>query len=277
MRLACLAAASVLVGCPKPDPAPEDLDALVRFGFAHYGDEGGDARRTQADVADNMLAWFDGNVDDPTTGFERTIEPLGSDDLAPLDPAPGVRDGEALIGVLIGRETACSLEDIDRVYSNDDQKALFPDTYESYTRTDKQGADCYADGSCDRMAWRSDVVQEQQILGTVTYAFPIASGLLGIDAVPAEADDDVALEARLSRTHMVEPAEITGMPTASFDQNYQFEVVAPHGDGVLHVYAMWTDVKADGLDTTASIFVNSYIDGLWDTLTELEAHCEEVR
>ena len=39
---------------------------------------------------------------------------------------------------------------------------------------------------------------------------------------------------------------------------------------------MWTHLESESLNTEASIFLNSYIDGIADYMLSLEGHCESM-
>ncbi len=264
------------VGCRKPDPAPEELDDIVHFGFSRYAADADDLNdRTLADVAENLTLWWADNVEDDLEGFEATDDTrLTDDDLATLSPAPEVAEGDAAIGVIVGRKTDCDLADIDRLYLDDDQLTLYPDNYVSYDRTRTSDFDCFTDGECEEATWTTDIVQEQQVLGTITYEFTLASGIRQVDAIPADgAPGDPTVPARLSRTWMLAPATLTPS-IADFRQSLQLEIITPYEGGLIHMYGMWTDLQSDTLNTESAIFINSYIDGLRDTLDALEAHCQ---
>lgn len=278
LRTCCLLAFAVVAssGCRVPDPAPVELDDIVHFGFSRYAADEDDLNdRTLADVAENLTQWWANNDIDDLEGFEATDDTrLTQEDLDTLSPVPEVMDGEAAIGVIVGRRTDCTLQDIDRLYLNDDQGSLFPDNYVSYDRTRTSEFDCFQSGDCEEATWTTDIVQEQQVLGTITYEFTLASGIRQVDAVPADGSlGDPTVQARLSRTWMLEPAVLTPS-IADFRQSYQLEIMTPWNGGIIHMYGMWTELQSDALNTESAIFINSYIDGLRDTLDELEVHCQ---
>lgn len=265
-----------LCGCRLPDPAPVEIDEIVQFGFSRYATDEDDLNdRTLADAAENLSLWWSTNITGKELFAASDETELRAEDLDTLNPPSSAADSDALLGVMVGRVTDCTLEDIDRLYFIDDQRSLFPDNYVSYTRTRTSDFDCFSAGDCEEATWTTDVVQETQVLATtVTREFTLGSGLRQVAAVPSEGIEEV-VTARFSRTWMLDPAVLTpGIANSDFRQNYQLEIITPHNGGVIHLYGMWTDLRSD-LDTSASIFVNSYIDGLAETLDALETHCND--
>ena len=273
-RLAPALALIALSGCRIPDPAPEEIDEIVQFGFSRYAADEDDLNdRTLADAAENLTLWWGENIEGNELFTASDETELRPEDLETLDPPSSAADSEALLGVMVGRVTDCTLEDIDRIYFIDDQGGLFPDNYVSYERTRTSDFDCFPAGECEEITWDADIVQETQVLATtVTREFTLGSGLRQVAAVPAEGTDEI-VEARFSRTWMLDPAVLTPtIANSDFRQNYQLEIMTPFDGGIIHLYGMWTDLRSD-LDTSASIFVNGYIDGLAETLDALEEHC----
>lgn len=265
-----------LCGCRLPDPAPVEIDEIVQFGFSRYATDEDDLNdRTLADAAENLSLWWSDNITGKELFAASDETELRAEDLDTLNPPSSAADSDALLGVMVGRVTDCTLQDIDRLYFIDDQRSLFPDNYVSYTRTRTSDFDCFSAGDCEEATWTTDVVQETQVLATtVTREFTLGSGLRQVAAVPSEGTEEV-VTARFSRTWMLDPAVLTpGIANSDFRQNYQLEIITPHNGGVIHLYGMWTDLRSD-LDTSASIFVNSYIDGLAETLDALETHCND--
>ncbi|MCO4772575.1 MAG: hypothetical protein KDA24_21260 [Deltaproteobacteria bacterium] len=266
----------VVAGCRIPDPAPVEIDEIVQFGFSRYAADEDDLNdRTLADAAENLTLWWAENMEDGELFTASDETELRAEDLDTLDPPSSAAESEALLGVMVGRVTDCTLEDIDRLYFIDDQRSLFPDNYVGYDRTRTSDFDCFLEAEgCEEITWDSDVVQETNVIGTiVTREFTIGSGLRRVAAVPSEGTTDI-VNARFSRTWMLDPAVMTPtIANSDFRQNYQLEIMTPFEGGIIHFYGMWTDLRSD-LDTSASIFVNGYVDGLAETLDALEAHCQ---
>ncbi len=283
MRAFLLTMTLLLVACDPPEPAPEDVDELMSFVFRHYELEDDNQARSLADAGVNLLRWFDGRswIDpesaDPDAeydaGFGATISALSDVALDSLDPPSQTSDAGNAVGVMVARWQDCSLADLDRIYLNPDQFTLFPENYLSYERSAFEGVECFRDGSCDRADWHTAIGQQQL---AYTYTMEMASGFRRIDAVPASDDSAEALPARLSRTWMLDEPQLTPVDDTRFIQNYQLEFMIPHDGGVVHFYGQWTHLEAPGINTEAGIFLNSYVDGLYEYLDQMQVLCQEA-
>lgn len=261
-----------LGACERPDPAPADLEALVRFAFGHYPPDGANDQ-SLADAATNLRLWLESEVGSAEEPWDAELQERLSDiELDTLDPAPEVREGSAALGVFSVQRTSCSLAEWEEIYLENDQASLFPGAYASYERHDQSDFDCFRDGRCGEATWHADIVKEQVILGTITYEFEVRSGIRRVEAVPPGGEDPV--EARLSRTWMLRPATLSTPDLGDFRQNYQLEILLPEGDGGLHFFALWTDLQSETLNTESSVFVDGYVDGLHDTFADLDVLCE---
>jgi hypothetical protein len=271
-----------LTACEAPEPAPEDVDELMSFVFRHYELEDDNQARSLADAADNLLEWFEGrswiaeDSADPDAdydaGFGATISTLTSEALDSLSPPSATADSDGAIGVMVARWQDCSLADIDRIYLDPGQFELFPGNYNSYERSAMEDIDCFADGECDRANWRTEIGQTQLIY---SYTMDMASGIRRIDAVPASDDLAAPIQARLSRTWMLDEPELTPVDNTRFIQNYQLEFMVPQGSGLVHFYGQWTHLVAQDINTEAPIFLNSYVDGLYEYLDSMQGLCQE--
>jgi hypothetical protein len=265
----------LLAACDPPEPAPQDVDGLMSFVFRHYELEDDNDARSLADAGRNLLTWFEGrswiaeDAADPdadyAAGFGATISTLSEEALDALDPPSITADAPRAVGVMVARWQDCSLDDIDRIYLDPDQFGLFPDNYLSYERSGIQDVDCFAAGDCDRADWHTAIGQQQLIY---SYTMEMASGIRRIDAVPASDDAAAPLAARLSRTWS--PVDET-----RFVQNYQLEFMVPQGGGLVHFYGQWTHLEAAGINTEAGIFLNSYVDGLYEYLDQMQVLCRQ--
>ena len=272
--LALGALLSAGVACAPPERAPSDIDDILLFSYRHYGSEDPNSGRSLADAALALEHWYD-DREDPQEPIEAQVARLGPEELAVLDPQPGVADGPAAVGVLFARDVACTPAQIAELYLNDDQMSLFPTSFASYARSGRENMECYLQETCPEAQWLASVVKEQQVFLTpVTYTFTMTSGMRSFDAQPPDAQPgDPTVRGRVVRVWMNDEAIVDPDTIGRFRQSYQFEFLVPRNGGTLHFYSMWTHLESSSLNTEASIFLNSYIDGISDYMTELEAHC----
>jgi hypothetical protein len=270
------AAALCTVGlaCSPPERAPSDIDDILLFSYRHYGSENPTSASSLADAALALERWYD-ERDDPLAPIEAEVARLGAEELAVLEPQPEFTDGSAAVGVLFARDVDCTPSEIAQLYLDDDQMSLFPSSFTSYSRSDRENMDCYLEESCPEAQWTASVVKEQQVFLTpVSYTFTMTSGMRSFSAQPPDASpDDPPVQGRVVRVWMNEEAVVDPSTLGQFRQSYQFEFLVPRNGGTLHFYAMWTHLDSESLNTESSIFLNSYIDGIADYMVELEAYC----
>jgi len=277
-----VALAVVAIGCPKPDPAPEELSELLRFTWSHYDLEEPTNEISLADAGLNLETWFETEAEafedyDPEQGFGASLteetDRLPNDILTDLLPPPEVVDGESAVGVVVAIRSDCTLQDIDRIYTITNQMDLYPDNYIAYDRRDEVNYDCFVDGECDEMSWVSEITNSLP-LNTTAY-FELQNRMR---RVHTEALDGTPIEGRLTRTWMLQEAELTPASIGRWFQNYQMEYIfeTPAMDSTtLHIYPQWVHVQLGELNTEANAFLNSYIEGLRDYILLLEEHCRE--
>ena len=265
LRLLALATVvSLAAACSPPEPAPEELDALIHYFFTDYETE---EEATLADAIANTLEWWRANTAEGES--EGSVTDLRVNEVTPLG-MPEDLSMQFLVGVYHLVLQTCSLEEIERIYLEPDQMSLFPGNYDNYTREFQDGEACYSDGSCDRVTWTTEI--EDSLMGkSMTYG--MSSGLRRFTGIDLENEERSAV---LSLTWMLEPAVIgEGGGAAFFDQAYQIEVFVPVDDRALHLYGIWNSGGLDGVDPDAPIWANSYLDGVKDWDIRLDEICDE--
>ncbi len=264
-------------GCPVPDPAPEDLSGLLRFAFSHYPTDEATNDASLADAGANLLDWWENEAAlaedfSEEDGFGATlteeIDRLSATELETLDPPALDARGEEAVGVIVAMRTTCSLADIDRLYTEDDQLALFPDNYLSYVRSE-QRYDCFLQGECPEATWASTI--EQNIFGNLDATYLLNNQMRDLDAEDLEG---VPVRARVVRAWFRGDAELSDPNLGGWYQNYQLEFIIEVDGGVLHVYPQWVEVEITGVDTESGWLLGQYVIGLRDYIRQLEEHCD---
>jgi hypothetical protein len=279
LPFAALAVAVALTGCKRPDPAPEELSDLLMFTFSHWPVDDPTHDVSLADAGENLLDWFAAEAVtaddyDPELGYGATLieetDRLSAEEVDTLEPPAPSGTGVEAVGVVVALETTCTLEDIERVYLDDDQLGLYPDNYTAYARRDQTDYDCFLDGDCPRATWISAI--EQDLVLNITTAYELNNEMRSLDAASL---DGTEVRGRLVRAWMREEAALEPGDVGRWRQNYQLEYLIEIETGVLHVYAQWNEVEISGLNTEANAFLNGYLDGLREYIRLTEEHCEE--
>jgi|GEM_PF-1675072 len=275
------------LGCTPPDPAPSALSDLLIFGMQNFDTSDVSNERSLADAAANFETWYDEALaeavaEDPdydtnlgvSRGLTDESARLSEDELLGLDPAPEVITGEDAVGVVVVRDTHCSLAELDSLYLRDDQTTLFPDNYIAYERSGQEGYDCFPAGECDEARWITDLTSGI-VNNTITTQMILHNEMRGFDALPLADDAEENRVGRISRAWMIEEGVVTPSTIGRFKQNIQFEfVVEKTPDTFLHVYAQWVEMQSGEINTEGAFFLNSYIEGLQEYMVQLETWCD---
>ena len=108
----------------------------------------------------------------------------------------------------------------------------------------------------------------------VRYQFDIHSGIRYVHARPAGAALEVEpRETLYGRAWLTAEATVNPPEVGRFRQSYTFEALIPTTEKVLIFYALWTELDSDSLLTESAPFLNGYIEGTEDYLTQLEVEC----
>ena len=254
---ACCAVA--LVACSAPESLPEDLDALVHFGWQNL-DEG-----SSEDLA-MAIALMDRAVGaaDLEGKYERSLTELSLEEASQV----GVnRDPAAAVGLFLARDFVCDMPTLTDIFVTIEQGDLYPEGYDTYDRAYSTDLEAWLSGEEDQLAW--DVQYTNSLLGSDYLAD--VDGLIrrvgGMD--PAISVVDSALVSRLT---LMEPATFESSDSKSMELNFQLEFFYEREPGrIMHLYASWghADMGA-GITTNDSVVQSLVLDGMsdWDDQTE---------
>lgn len=221
-----------LGGCKVVD-APEDLEALMVYGFENYNRNGDEYLVA---MGDNLLPQVDEQYDAIAEGYridsltQEQIEAAGIEDAA-------VTEVFGAMGALTYRHP---VPDIMGPILAPNRSELFPDNLVAYTVLDETEGDrdCFAARTCDRYDFTFEEVADVGLLGnstrtvqtSVRWVYP-ATGepyVVSIGLCP----DGIAFNTNLLVVH----------------QQYNLAVVYPYGDVARRVEAFWVDAEVIGMD-----------------------------
>jgi hypothetical protein len=190
--------------------------------------------------------------------LQRRIERLTAADLpAPLKDK--VDPGKA-VGMMVATDIPCSLAQVERLTIARNQPELYPDVYVTYDRTYVTSDTDYLERKIDRLKWATQLTADLQ--------GEYSSKLDGTIRYVAHASPD-AKPVLLVRSFFPEPA-VCKKAENRWDQDYQIELYYERSPGsVVHVYALWRDLKLGSLTLETQIATSVQLSGLidWDVRT----------
>lgn len=248
----------LLLACKQPDQAPEDLDALFHWFWTHY-DTGTDEelRAGGANLAPLIEAASQGLV----TNLDKEEQ-----DLVELDQ-PG--DPAEATGVYVAGPMACTLEDLEAIYSHVDQEELFEsatgrESYDAYERHYTSDFDAYMARTTPFLTWVTTYTVTP-VLSTYT---AVIDG--GMRFIPAGEEGESLV---VQRSVLPAPATFEGNSNDFFEQDYQLDIIIPVGSAAAHAYVTWRDLQSAGLEDESNGVQNILLDGLEDYDRDTEVVC----
>ncbi|MEN9785776.1 MAG: hypothetical protein RLZZ299_1040 [Pseudomonadota bacterium] len=246
--------ALLLLACtPAPD-APEELDALVGYLYAHAMDEDDAAL---AAGGENLVAWMDSRLAETLEGYR--VNNLDPEALAALDGRE--RSAAGLLGAAVGHESPHTPWTLAASVALTSPLERNPERALDYRRENEVGLECFVAETCDRMSFE---------------AFSTSALPLGI-----EVESHVVQRMRwftlpdggaayIQSNFMVEPAEVSVGWLEVVAQYYAW-VSVPHGDGSRNMIATWAETRLTGESVPESLGVDLAIGTMQDDAATLDA------
>jgi hypothetical protein len=243
------------VAACRPPEAPETLDDLASFLFAHTWDE--DEAYLQPGL-ENLMVWLDANFDQTSEGYEVTnITPEAVASVAGED-----RVLEGLIGAAVGYDIAYPLADVVDVMLFEDPMEVYPGDYEFYDREFLSDTECFKERTCMHL--------ENQIHLAANYPL----GIVGESHTQMQ-NHWVETEAGMAYVHR---NWTRWEPTISVDwliihQQYYMAVTLPKKDGTTRrLAAMWLDAEILNAGIPDAMALSMTIDTMASTGDKVAAY-----
>jgi hypothetical protein len=250
---------AVATGC-HVNPAPKDIDGLSRWLWLNH------ATADDASLLDAMrhLDAVAGELKDPR---EEGISRLQTGD-AKTAGASFEGDLTKAAGLLLVRTIKCPLARVNELLVQKDQKSLHAN-YITYDRTFQTPIDDYLSGKSATADWKS--IYEIKLLSP-TFK-PTVPG--GTRFVKEESSGDAPHgPAIFAFAYFDGPAILEGGGSDYFRQSYQIQVFYERTPGtVVHLYAMWVEMKVGFLDSDGPEVASITLDSLKTSDDDYEKHC----
>lgn len=248
MRPICLPVLlSLAAGCKAPLQAPDTLDELCGFLFAHTADE--DPEALQASL-ENLDVWMNANMTATLEGY--AIRNISAEAADALDRGDNL---EGLVGAAVGAESVNNVSDVTHALVWEKQEELYPGTYLEFERTVLEGDyDCFNSRACDWLEVDNEVVSSYPLGLTVSSRY--IGQYRWIDLPDGRS-------VSIYRTWITEP------PVVSFDfldikDQFYFGANIPMGNGehTLRLLASWIVAEIGDTDIPEDFALNLVIDSL---------------
>jgi len=243
-------------GCKRPDDAPEDLDALCAYLFAHHPDDDPDALVAGLVELEEWfeISWVDGE------GY--VINPLSEQAVDQVDEVD--RSAVDMTGVAVGTVSSHDLDDAVRAWAATDQDVVYPKMFSWYEREYVGDVDCFMDRDCLRL--------EAEERYESKFALGLKTEVHGYNQYRwVELDRGWGM---VHRFWMMEPPNANSQFLEVDEQFYMNVVVPAQGGGHWRMQSMWIIYTQDSVPD--SIAYNLTVNDLYDNSGELDDYLESL-
>jgi len=222
----------LLIACHKPDPAPTELNDLCGFLYTHAQDE--DSAEISEGV-DNLAAWLDAHPDDTVGDDGYQVNNLDQETLDSLDDRE--RSNANLVGGTVTTVSPYPVAGLAEALVTADQTQVYPDVYDSFTRTFDGDGDCFVTQDCPDVSFTNDSVANLPLGITVTTE--TTGQFRWVDTTEGKA--------LVTRAWLHDPADVN-VDFFKVDAQYFLTVTFDHDDGATRLQATWADAQIIGLN-----------------------------
>lgn len=256
-----------LAACQAPMEAPSDLNAVARFLFAHFDPAEGDPAVAEVELRDAITKVgkvIDGDhLAEPKAGL---LEDVTSEELA----AVGIDDGRNPAvpqGMFIADIIHCSMDRLEQILLDPDQKTLYPGVYADYQRAPETDSPDFLP------RWTTTYRSAENGFFSNQYT-AVSKG--AVRRIAADASAGFESRALMQRIFMPQPAEFEG-EGSEFTFDFQIESYRERADReIVHFYGAWRFLHLGVLgDSSDDAFITTTLDSMieWDQMTD--EHCAQ--
>jgi hypothetical protein len=244
-----------LVACAKPEPAPQDIDGLMRWFFENH------AALTEVEHHD-AISSLEAAIDAAGGESEKldgSLNQLTEQQIAAV-PVEGA-DPTSAFGLFLTRPVACTMAQLEPILYARDQNALY-DAYKEYSREYTTDLEAYETRTAPTLNWDISLTAANILFGE--YSEDLRGGIRWLGT------NQDGRPAVIQHTYMPWPATFVN-DKSRFDQDYQIEIFWQRDEAVHHAYGIWRDVHFNGVSTVEDdIVARTILTALsdWDDITE---------
>ena len=244
----------VALGCKPPPPAPEELDELCAYLFAHNADE--DIRELEAGLL-NLDAWMLANLEDTLEGY--SVTNLSDTAVEVLDDRN--HNTDEMLGAAVGTiSEAYGPYAFAIALTVEDPVEVIPGAHEDYERTFLTDPDCFAALECDSLETENHLYDNYPVLGDVdseNYSY----------FRWVELEKGLAL---VQRSWLTRPSEVE-WDSFELNDQYYLNVLLPYGaGGTLTLQSMWVDATLGDSSVPEAMALNLVVDQMQHVYEDVE-------
>ncbi|MBW1878882.1 MAG: hypothetical protein JRI25_02330 [Deltaproteobacteria bacterium] len=259
MRPASLILALLLSsGCGRPPDAPEELEELCGYLFAHFDDQ---ARRSLRAGTENLAVWLEAHLEETLEGY--AVDDLTLEAVAKLDHRE--RSVDNIEGAAVGYESRHFVDEMVGPLVVDEQEEVFPESYDSHERTFETDPECFLERECDYVRTTNRVEASYALgLRVTTHAVTEYRWV--------RTQDGWAL---LHRSWLREPAEVN-FDWMQVEAQYYVGASLPREDGAIRLGAAWLDVRLNHSPVPAATALELVINSMIEDGESLDAYLDAL-
>ena len=230
-----LALAGLLTGCGAPPEAPDKLEDLCTYVFAHFDDE--DPAELEAGLQ-NLDSWLNTRDNLALTVEGYQITNLDEAAIAGIDTSTQKVSG--LVGAAVANQHPWTLRQMAVATVTADWAEVVPKNYDVYERTFHKDKSCFPGKDCERIAATS--YGEAKFAGLINV---VTRNRIQFRWVETEELGWVLIH----RSWLTEPAEVS-LDGIEVNAQYFLAMTLPDGNDATRVQATWMDSEYGALPVT---------------------------
>ena len=242
------------ISCTVVD-APDNLEALMVFGFEHFEDED----EVLQDFVEALLPLVDNVEEELSAGYR--IDSLPGQALLDV----GVSDPEVdnIIGAMGSARYRHTVPEVLDAVTMDDKDVHF-DNFESYTVLEDTDRQAFLDGDSSRYEMTIEQTVRIPLLGSATQV---------IEQVYRRVEDPEGQPWIISR--VLSPAGVDfSSSIVAIDQQYNLYVIHPLPEGARRIEAFWVEARFIGVDIPDSVAVDNFASGVDDQAARVDDYLD---
>jgi hypothetical protein len=248
--------ALLAVGCRKVPPAPEELDELCGYLFAHFDDEHPEALEQGME---NLDVWLLDNLEETLAGY--SVTDLSEETINALDDR--ARNPDEMIGAAVGTQSINDTYTLGVTQLMADQEQVFPDSHNEYIRDYITEPDCFVDKKCDFA----------EVANQIDDTYPVIGSVISKNHGQYRWVETSKGLAWIQRTWFEIPAEVAA-DWASIEDQYYLNVVLPQEGSTLALQSMWVEAYFSSLPIPEDAATNLLISQMQSVYESLDDYIE---